>query len=72
MVINKLKPGMTVYDIRKSTGLHRFNGKHQSWTIKIIEINFENNQVYASWNCNPAKWYREKEWKKWRLSIPKE
>ena len=72
MVINKLKAGMTVYDVKKSTGLHSFNGKYQWWTIRVIEVDLENNKVFASWNCNTAKWYPERVWKKWRLNYPKE
>lgn len=72
MVLKKLKPGMTVYDVRKMSGLETFHGKWKSYTVSIIEINEENNMVLASWNSNKAKWYIERTWSKWRMNLPKE
>lgn len=71
MVIKKLKPGMIVYDIRPTRGLDKFNGKWSTYTVKVIEIDEENNRVLASWNGNKAEWYHQNTWSKWRLSRPK-
>lgn len=71
MVLSKLKPGMTVYSVKKSTGLSRFNGKWQVWPVVIKEVDEENNRVLASWNGNKADWYYQHTWSKWRMKIPK-
>ncbi len=70
MVIKKLKHNMTVYDVRKTTGLSRFSGNWNTWTVHIKDIDLENNKVFASWNGNSPEWYTERTWKKWRLSKP--
>lgn len=72
MVIGKLKPGMTVYDVRPATGLRRLSDKWIYWFVKIIEVDYENKKVFASWNNNEPKWYYKHAWKKWRLRLPKE
>lgn len=70
MVIKKLSPGMVVYDVRRSTGKQVFNGKWQTWEVRIIEVNSENEQVFASWNSNAPRWYRKASWSKWRSKRP--
>lgn len=72
MVIGKLKPGMTVYDVRPAKGLQRLSHKWVDWPVKIIEVDYANKKVFASWNYNKPEWYGEYIWKKWRLRLPKE
>lgn len=67
MVLKKLTIGMTVYEVKKTTGLQRFNEKWSAWPIYVKEIDYENNKVLASWNSNPYKWYSQKSWKAWRI-----
>ena len=71
MVLKKLKPGMTVYDVRKTTGLNRFNSKWSTWDVCIKEIDIEKGLVLASWNSNPPQWYGMHTWSKWRINRPK-
>lgn len=66
----KLKPGMVVYDVRKASGLHRFNGKWQIWSVYIEQIDEENEKVLASWNGNKPAWYHKHTWSKWRIKLP--
>lgn len=47
MVISKLKPGMKVYRVKKSTGLSKFNSKWETWEIYIKEVDVENERVLA-------------------------
>lgn len=70
MVINKLKPEMVVYDVKRATGRNIWNGKWRTWTVKIIEIDAENEKVYASWNSNKPEWYMKHIWSKWRIKRP--
>lgn len=71
MVIKKLKPGMTVYDVRQSLGKQAYtNGKWMTWTVQIIEVDAENEKVLASWSGNEPRWYFKNRWSKWRLKKP--
>ena len=70
MVLKKLKQGMTVYDVKPTTGLQIFNGKWNVYPVLIKEIDKENNKVFASWNYNKPEWYYEAIWNKWRLKQP--
>lgn len=38
--------------------------------VRIISVNLEKRTVEASWNNNPARVYRERDVKKWRLKEP--
>lgn len=69
MVLKKLKPGMTVYRVKKATGLSRFNGKWQTWSMYIKEVDEENESVLAS-GCGKEMWHYKSEWSKWRLNRP--
>lgn len=69
MVISKLKPGMIVYRVKKATGLSRFNGKWETWSMYIEEVDVENERVLAS-GYGGESWYYKSEWSKWRLKRP--
>ena len=69
MTLNKLKPGMTVYRVKKSIGLSKFNGKWETWPMDIKEVDEENERVLACGYCGEQWWYRN-EWSKWRLKVP--
>lgn len=69
MILKKLKPGMTVYKIKRATGLSSFNGKWQTWNMYIKEINEEKEEVLAS-GYGGEYWYPKQEWSKWRLKKP--
>lgn len=66
----KIKPGMTLWDVRKSTGLSRFHGKYQSWPVYIKEVNEEKREVLASWNGNRAEWMTERRVTRYRAKRP--
>ena len=70
MVITKLKEGMTVYEVKKATGMRSFSGKWQTWCVTILKIDEEYRRVFASWNYNKPQWFYEKQWSKWRLNLP--
>lgn len=69
MILKKLKPGMTVYRVKKTTGLSIFNGKWQTWTMCIKEIDEEKEAVLAN-GYGGEHWYAKQEWYKWRLKKP--
>lgn len=70
MVLDKLKPGMTVFEVKRTTGLDSFYGKWSIWPVYIKETDTVNRRVFASWNGNKANWHNEKRWSKWRLKRP--
>ena len=70
MKIEKLQPGMVVYDV----GRHKMGNTTIStvsvWSVRIVSVDAEARTVVASWNSNPAKTYREGVWSKWRAKRP--
>lgn len=70
MKFEKLKPGMTVYDV----GRHKMGNTTLStvgvWHVCIISVNEADRTVEASWNGNAPRLFRERSWSKWRLSEP--
>ena len=70
MKIDKLKPGMIVYDVHS----HRMGNTTMRtlgvWRIRIEQLDLEKRTVYASWNNNPARWFHSNIWSKWKLKEP--
>jgi len=70
MKFEKLKPGMTVYDV----GRHKMGNTTIStvavWPVRIVSVDAEKRTVDASWNGNRARTYHEYECKKWREEKP--
>lgn len=70
MKFEKLKPGMTVYDV----GRHKMGNTTIStvtvWAVRIVSVDAEKRTVEAIWNGNGARTYRERAYKKWREKKP--
>lgn len=67
----KIKEGMTLYDVRKATGLQKFNSKFSIWPVHVKEVDSENRRVLASWNNNKNEWMSEQLITKYRAKKPK-
>jgi hypothetical protein len=74
MKLEKLKPGMVIYDVRKRTGLARFRGggDYEHWPVFVKQVDLEKREALVSWNGNPARWVSERQLSKYRYSEPKE
>lgn len=70
MTIDKLKPGMTVYELGSHGVGHTTMRSKATWPVKIVSIDPNKRVVVASWNGNPEKTYSERTWSKWRLERP--
>jgi len=72
MKLEKLKPGMVIYDVRKRTGLSYFRGggAYDIWSVYVKEIDLEKREALVSWNSNPPTWVSEKQLSKYRLKKP--
>jgi len=70
MTIDKLKPGMTVYDTHSYRMGNTTMRTLGVWNIRIVSVNVANQNVIASWNGNPARIYFKRSWKKWRMKEP--
>lgn len=66
----KVKQGMTLYDVRRNKGLSR--SKWNTWTVSVIEVDTEKRMVLASWNHNKPEWMPEGRICKYRAKLPKE
>lgn len=53
----KIKPGMTLWDVRKNTGYGR--NKWNNFPVYIQSVNSEDRTVEASWNRNKLETMRE-------------
>lgn len=69
----KITDGMTLYDVRKKTGISRMRGgnsKWDVWRVHVIQVDSEKRQVLASWNSNKAEWMHEWRITKYRAKQP--
>jgi hypothetical protein len=68
--INKLKPGQTIYDVRRSTGFSIH--KYDCWPVLVEEVNVEEGYIIARWNVvNPARVMYLSSIKRLRVKQPK-
>ena len=70
MKIEKLKPGMVVYDV----GRHKMGNTTIStvavWEVRIISVDVASGIVQAIWNSNDAQTYRQHQITRWRAKRP--
>ena len=70
MRFDRLKPGMTVYDVRRT----RMGNTNQSsigvWAVKILEVDHEALTVRASWNSTAARIFTKRIVSAWREVKP--
>jgi hypothetical protein len=70
MKIDKLQPGMIVYDVHKYRMGNTMISTVGVWPVQIIDVDKGKSIVTASWNGNPPKRFYRIEWSKWRLNKP--
>lgn len=70
MTIDKLKPGMTVYEVHSYKMGNTTRRSIGVWEVRIVSVDSEKGIVVASWNGNPASKYFKSSWSKWRLKEP--
>lgn len=64
----KIQAGMTLYDVRKNTGLGRW--KWNTWPVEIKEVDVVNRTALVSWNTNKDEWWYEGQLIKLRAKRP--
>lgn len=70
MKFEKLQPGMTVYDVGRTTMGNTTIKTVSVWGVLILSVNAEKRTVEASWNGNPGRTFYEGSWSKWRANRP--
>jgi len=70
MKLEKLKPGMTVYDVGKRKMGNTTLRTVMVWPVKIHEVDLQKREVIASWNCNPSRTFSERAAGKWKKDPP--
>ena len=70
MKIEKLKPGMQVYDVARVKMGNTSMTTVAIYAVEVESVDLEKRTVTASWNGNTPRAYREGEWSKWRLNKP--
>ena len=70
MQIEKLTPGMVVFDVGRAKMGNTSRSTVAVWPVQIIAVDLGKRTVQASWNNNPPRTFLEKAWKKWRKERP--
>ncbi len=71
IIFEKIQPGMTLWDVRRTTGWEKASGNKWSiWPVHVKDINHSKRTVYASWNGNRFEWMQEQQICKYRAKRP--
>lgn len=70
MNIEKLQPGMIVYDVSRGKMGNTTISTVRVHPVRIISVDAECRTVVASWNYNPEKKCYSREYEKWRANKP--
>lgn len=70
MTIDKLKPGMVVYDVHSHVMGNTTMRTVGIWEVRIIGVDPVLKIVTASWNHNEPMKFHSRSFKKWRLKKP--
>ena len=71
MTLDKLEPGMVVYDVHSYRMGNTTIRSVGAWEVRIVSVDVERRCVVASWNHNPPSTYYKSSWSKWRLKKPR-
>jgi hypothetical protein len=67
-----IKPGMTLWDVRKATGFRLSRKEMNYWPVFVSEVDQEKRTVLASWNGNRSQTMNESQVTKYRAKRPNE
>lgn len=70
MRIEKLKPGMVVYDVHSHRAGNTSMRTIGVWPVEIVAVDVARGIVAAKWNYNRTEEYTKRKWSKWRLKAP--
>lgn len=70
MRFEKLRPGMTVYDVHRRKMGNTTMSTVGLWRVLIVSVDHEAKRLTASWNGNPARTFYPKDVAKWREKEP--
>jgi hypothetical protein len=70
MTLDKLQPGMLVYDVHSYRMGYTTLRSIGVWKVHILAVDRESRTVQAMWNGNKSQLFRERQWSKWRLKAP--
>ena len=70
--IHKIKPGQTLFDVKKNSGIAAFRSKLSVWPVLVEEVNIEGGYIVARWNVvNPPRKMYQNSIKNLRIKEPK-
>lgn len=70
MKLEKLTPGMVVYDVHSTRMGNTTMTSLGTWTVKIVSVDQEARSCVASWNGNRPQTFYEGTVKKWTEQKP--
>lgn len=71
VTFNKIKPGLVLLDIHKMAMGNTTGQRLGCWQVLVISVDPENRTAMCSWNSNPARLYRERDFKRLYLKPTK-
>lgn len=70
MTLDKLTPGMTVYDVRRRKVWNSRRSTVETVRVRIMGVCQFDGTVRASYAGQPEGFYGKRRWSKWRLARP--
>lgn len=70
MKLEKLQPGMTVYDVGRTKMGNTTLSTVSVWGVHVVSVDANKKTVVARWNGNAERTYYPGTWSKWREKRP--
>jgi len=68
MKFSNIKPGMTLYDVRKNVNQWLDGHKYEYFPVHVIEVNAISQKALVSYNNNPPLWKNDRQVAKYRMN----
>ena len=56
VAFNAAKAGDTLYDVHRTKMGNTTMSRMGCWEVRVIEVDKENQRIFASWNYNAPRW----------------
>lgn len=70
MKFERIKPGMTLYDVHRYKVGNTARSSVGVWPVRVVEVDQESRSIVASWNHNPPRRFHEHQTRKLREREP--
>lgn len=67
---DRIKEGQVLYTVTRQRASNARITRQAVHAVQVISVDRAARCVTASWNCNPARTYRESQVAKWKINKP--